>query len=71
MDKIELHQIAIAKEVFLSLIKWFLLVLVINNLIWAAIHCNYIAKSFDGTSTTIEASQENVEGNNTITQGGK
>lgn len=71
-EKINLNQIAIAKEVFLSLIKWFLLVLVVNNLVWAAVHFGYVYKSFEGeTSATIEASQTNQNGDNTITQGDK
>lgn len=72
MNKIELHQIAIAKEVFFSLLKWFAIVLLINNGLWAAIHYYYIHKSFEeAPSATIEAVQETVEGNNTITQGSK
>ena len=72
MEKVSLSQIAIAKEVFLSLIKWFLLVLVLNNLVWAGIHYAYVVKSFgEAPIATIEATQETVEGNNTITQGDK
>lgn len=44
----------------------------IDNGIWAAVHYYYIHKSFEEAPTaTIEAVQETVEGNNTITQGGK
>lgn len=39
----------VAVQTFLTLVKWFLLVLVANNLIWAAIHFGYIDKSFSGT----------------------
>lgn len=72
MNKIELHQIAIAKEVFFSLFKLFVIVLVINNMLWAAVHYYYIRKSFEEAPiTSISATQETVEGNNTITQGDK
>lgn len=72
MNKIELHQIAIAKEVFFSLLKWFVIVLIANNILWAAVHYYYIRKSFEEAPiTSISATQETVEGNNTITQGDK
>lgn len=40
-----MNEFQIAKEVFLSLVKWFLVVLLLNNLIWASV---YIV----GTSST-------------------
>lgn len=32
-----MNELQIAKEVFLSIIKWFLIVLLINNLIWGVV----------------------------------
>ena len=32
-----MNELQIAKEVFLSIIKWFLIVLLINNLIWGGV----------------------------------
>lgn len=52
----------IAKDVFLSLVKWFLAVLLLNNVIWAYIHFKYYDKSFDGTGVyTIQ--EQSGEGN--------
>lgn len=66
-----MNKMRIAEEVFLSLIKYFLIVLVINNLIWAAIHFSYIFESFSNSEVnTIEASQVSDTGDNTIKQGG-
>ena len=45
-------------EVFMSLIKWFLIVLIVNNFIWAAV---YIVGTSESTST-----QLNQDGTNNI-----
>lgn len=72
MKQDSLQQWSMAKEVFMSLIKWFVLFTLVNNLAWAVAHFYYINKSFSGgPSTTIEATQETGEGNNTITNGVK
>lgn len=39
-----MNELQIAKEVLLSVIKWFLLFIVFNNLLWACVH-------FVGTSS--------------------
>lgn len=55
----------IAVETFLSLCKWFLIILIINNLIWAGIHFGYYFNSFDGTQSYVEQQQsgyDNVQG---------
>ena len=55
----------IAVETFLSLCKWFLIILIINNLIWAGIHFGYYFNSFEGTQTHVEQQQsgyDNVQG---------
>jgi len=43
----------IAVEVFLSLVKWFLVILIINNLIWAGVYL------YGGTS--IELGQDKID----------
>ena len=48
----------IAVEVFMSLVKWFLIILLLNNLIWGAIF--YSAINGDG----LQASQEQDGHNN-------
>ena len=57
----------IAVEVFLSLVKYFLLFVVINNLIWAAIHFGYVTKSFGGTS--LEVMQDGTNNNQSVKNG--
>ena len=55
----------IAVETFLSLVKWFLIVLIINNLIWAGIHFGYYKSSFTGTQSYVQQEQngyDNVQG---------
>ena len=54
-------------EVFLSLVKWFLLFIVVNNLIWAAIHFGYVHKSFGGTS--MEVMQSGTNNNQSVKNG--
>lgn len=43
----------IAVEVFLSLVKYFLVFVVLNNLIWAGIFTHYVHKSFNGTAMEV------------------
>lgn len=55
----------IAVETFLSLCKWFLIILIINNLIWAGIHFGYYFNSFTGTQSYVQQTQsgyDNVQG---------
>lgn len=55
----------IAVETFLSLVKWFLIILIVNNLIWAGIHFGYYFSSFEGTQSYVEQQQsgyDNVQG---------
>lgn len=54
-------------EIFLSLVKWFLIILIINNLIWAGVHYGYFAKSFSGTS--MEVMQDGTNNNQSVTNG--
>lgn len=39
----------VAVETFLSLVKWFLIILIVNNLIWAVVHFGYYSSTFNGT----------------------
>lgn len=57
----------IAVEVFLSLVKWFLVFIVLNNVIWAGVHYGYFAKSFNGTS--MEVMQDGTNNNQSVTNG--
>jgi len=64
----------IAVEVFLSLVKWFIVALVVTNLItsliWAGVHYGYFAKSFNGTSISADMIQtDNNNTNQSITNG--
>lgn len=61
----------IAVEVFLSLVKWFVVALVVTNLItsliWAGVHYGYFAKSFNGTS--MEVMQDGTNNNQSVKNG--
>lgn len=59
------NQPNIAVQVFLSLCKWFLVILIVNNLIWAGVLIGYIHKSFGGTDYQITQEQsgtDNIQG---------
>ena len=57
----------IAVEVFLSLVKWFLVFVIINNLIWAGVHFGYFSQSFGGTA--MEVSQDGTNNNQRVNNG--
>lgn len=57
----------VAVQVFLSLVKWFLIILIVNNLIWAGVHFGYVSKSFGGTH--MEVQQDGTNNNQSITNG--
>lgn len=67
-DKTSPHM---AVETFLSLCKYFLIILVAINLIWAVVFLRYIDKSFNGTTMSAEMSLESGTQNNnqSITNG--
>lgn len=54
----------IAVEVFLSLVKWFLVFVVINNLIWAGIHSYTLHKASSDIITSADVWQEGDTNNN-------
>ena len=55
----------ISVQVFLSLVKYFLYILVAVNIIWAGIFIHYVNKSFNGTSSSMEVWQDGTNNNNT------
>jgi len=57
----------VAVEVFLSLVKYFLLFVVINNIIWAGIFTYYLNKSV--SDSNIEMVQDGQQNNQSITNG--
>ena len=67
-DKTSPHM---AVETFLSLCKYFLIIIVAINLIWAVLFLRYMDKSFSGTTMSAEMSLESGTQNNnqSITNG--
>lgn len=59
----------VAVEVFLSLVRIFLAVLVVINAIWAGIFIHYINKSITDIPHTIEMTQDGQDNNQSITNG--
>ena len=59
----------VAVEVFLSLVKWFLIFIVINNLIWAGIYSYTLHKASSDTMTTTEMWQDGSNNKQSITNG--
>lgn len=57
----------IAVETFLSLVKYFLIIIVVINLIWAGIFIHYVSKSFSGTS--MEVMQDGTNNRQSVTNG--
>lgn len=54
-------------EIFLSIVKWFLIIFIINNIIWAGIFIHYVNKSV--TDTSVEMTQDGQHNNQSITNG--
>ena len=59
----------IAVEVFLSLVKYFLLFVILNNLIWCGVFTYYVNKSITDVSHSIEMTQDGQDNNQSITNG--
>ena len=55
-------------EQFLSMLKIFLVFVILNNLIWAAVHFGYVSKSFGG-SYDIAMTQDGENNNQSLTNG--
>lgn len=60
-----MNEFQIAKEVFLSIVKWFLVVLLLNNLIWGIVLYSFVS----GTSTDINQSQDGTNNYQEMTNG--
>lgn len=60
-----MNEFQIAKEVFLSIVKWFLVVLLLNNLIWGVVLYSFVS----GTSTDINQSQDGTNNYQEMTNG--
>ena len=48
-------------EVFMSLIKWFLIIFLINNLIWAGV---FVVATSSEETTLVQDGSENIQGIN-------
>lgn len=59
----------IGVEVFLSLCKWFLIIIVVINLIWAWIFRGYYRSTFDTSTHKIEMTQDGYQNNQELTNG--
>lgn len=57
----------VAVETFLSLVKYFLIIIVIINVIWAGIFIHYVNKSV--TDSNIEMTQDGQYNNQSMTNG--
>ena len=60
-----MNEFQIAKEVFLSIVKWFLVVLLLNNLIWGVVMYGFVG----GTSTDINQTQDGTNNYQEMTNG--
>lgn len=59
----------VAVEVFLSLVKYFLIFIVLNNLIWAGIYSYTLHKASSDTITSTEMWQDGTNNKQSITNG--
>lgn len=59
----------IAVEVFLSLVKWFLVFIVINNLIWAGIYAYTLTKASAETTSSTEVWQDGTNNKQSVING--
>ena len=60
-----MNELQIAKEVFLSIVKWFLIVLLANNLIWGLVLYSFVSDS----SADISQSQNGTNNYQEMTNG--
>lgn len=61
-----MEQFNAVKEIFLSLVKWFLVFVVVNNLLWVVVFGYYIGKTMDYDIPSISQTQE---GRDNLVQG--
>ena len=55
-------------ETFLYMMKYVLIFVILNNLIWAAVHFGYVSKSFGG-SYDIAMTQDGENNNQSLNNG--
>ena len=60
-----MNELQIAKEVFFSIIKWFLIVLLANNLIWGVVFYKTVSES----SYDVDAIQDGTNNNQEVLNG--
>lgn len=60
-----MNELQIAKEVFMSIIKWFLIVLLLNNLIWGVVFYKTVSES----SYDVDALQDGTNNNQEVLNG--
>lgn len=53
-----MEQFNAVKEIFLSLVKWFLVFVVVNNLLWVVVFGYYIGKTMEFESASVTQTQE-------------
>ena len=59
-----MEQFNTVKEIFLSLVKWFLVFVVVNNLLWVVVFGYYIGKTMDYETPSI--TQKQTGGDNLV-----
>lgn len=59
----------LAVEVFLSVVKWFLIIFVVNNIIWACVFVGYYRSTFANSTHSIEMTQDGYQNKQEITNG--
>lgn len=60
-----MNELQIAKEVFLSIIKWFLIVILVNNIIWGVVFFYAIYN----TSSSVSVAQDGTENYQEVANG--
>lgn len=60
-----MNELQIAKEVFLSIIKWFLIVILVNNLIWGVV----FYMTVNGSSYDVDVVQDGKNNNQEVMNG--
>ena len=60
-----MNELQIAKEVFLSIIKWFLIVILVNNLIWGFVFYKTVSES----SYDVDAVQDGTNNKQEVLNG--
>lgn len=56
-------------EMFFSMFKWFLVIFVITNLIWAGLFIHYVNKTVSENTDSVEVMQDGYNNNQSVTNG--